>query len=377
MGIKDISFQNDVFNRYFEIAQQKEKTNNFKTAKLYYYRAAEIQYIIAKLCPENQQQAHINKADSICNHANNLPNQDSVIRYNNYNSQNENSNSSSNESNSNDFEASEIPNVHFSDIVGLEDVKKLIRIKMIEPFLHQKEYLMYGKKIGGGVLLYGPPGNGKTMIAKAIACEVGAHFYAVKSSDIVSKWVGESERNIAKLFETANKQDKAIIFVDEMDSLFSKRGKDSNNDSRVNEFLQQMDGFSKKNSNLLFLGATNRPWDIDDAALRSGRFSEKIYVPLPDIETRKFLFQNYLEKDLIEDVNFDKLAEMTEYFSAADIAECSDKSKDDPLMECIRTHTFLKVSQANIEKAILDMKKNIIIPDINDYINYSKGIKKN
>lgn len=373
MGIKDVSFQNDIYNRYYEIAQQKEKSNNFKTAKLYYYQAADVLFKMAKLCPENQSKAYVRKADFIVKHSDNLPSQDSIIRYNDYGK--ENNNSSNNESDF-DYRASEIPNVHFSDIVGLEDVKKLIRIKMIEPFLHQKEYLMYGKKIGGGVLLYGPPGNGKTMIAKAIACEVGAHFYVVKSSDIVSKWVGESERNIANLFETANKQDKAIIFVDEMDSLFSKRGKDSNNDSRVNEFLQQMDGFSKKNSNLLFLGATNRPWNIDDAALRSGRFSEKIYVPLPDIETRKYLFQNYLEIDLIEDnINFGKFAEMTEYFSAADIAECCDKSKDEPLMECIKTGKVVKISQNNIEKAIFDMKKNVIVPDIHEYVKYSKGIK--
>lgn len=102
---------------------------------------------------------------------------------------------------------------------------------------------------------------------------------------------GRQRKNINSLFEEANKQDRAIIFIDEMDGLFGRRGVDTHNDKRVNEFLQQIDGFSGKNPNLLLLGATNRPWDIDTAAMRSGRFSQKIYLPLPDAKARKFMIE--------------------------------------------------------------------------------------
>ena len=181
-----------------------------------------------------------------------------------------------------------------------------------------------------------PPGTGKTMIAKAIACEVGATFYAVKGSDIVSKWVGESEQNINALFEEARKNDLSIIFIDEIDSLLGKRGVDNHNDKRVNEFLQQIDGFSSDSSKLLLLGATNRPWDLDSAAMRSGRFSEKIYVPLPDKKAREFLFAKYLKGlPLADDCNIDTLVKLSEGMSGADINEVCDSAKIEPLKESI------------------------------------------
>ena len=369
----DISFFFEVYQKYYSLAEKKKMEGNYKSAKYYYYNAAEVLYKIAKYSTPELKKTRINNAKSLEKIAESLPNENVIFTYDNSKRDVNGKAANQNEKENNEFEASEIPNVHFSDIVGLDDVKNTIKIRMIIPFIHQKEYEQYGKKIGGGVLLYGPPGTGKTMIAKAIACEVGAHFYAVKSSDIVSKWVGESEKNIASLFESANKQDKAIIFIDEMDSLFAKRGKDSNNDSRVNEFLQQMDGFSKKNSNLLFLGATNRPWDIDDAALRSGRFSEKIYVPLPDFESRKYLFKLHLKDNLIDStVDFDKLSNLTDGFSGADIAECCDKAKNGPLMKCIETGAFVPVTEKDVEIAIDDMRKNINVVDVTKYIEYAK-----
>ncbi len=281
-------------------------------------------------------------------------------------------NAASSDEDAKQWQAATIPDIKFSDVAGLEDVKQSIRMRMINPVKYPEKYARYGKKSGGGVLLYGPPGTGKTMIAKAIANEVGATFYAIKGSDIVSKWVGESEKNISSLFETARKDKLAIIFIDEMDSLFGQRGNDPHNDKRVNEFLQQIDGFVGRNPNLLLLGATNRPWDVDGAAVRSGRFSEKIYVPLPDKAARKYLLKKQLSDIPIEDdVDFDVIAKLTEGYSGADIDEICDRAKDVPLNSFIRTNVEMKVTQKHIVDAIKKVKPMVDKKEIARFEEYA------
>lgn len=234
------------------------------------------------------------------------------------------------------WQAAEVPDVSFADVAGLNDVKETITIRMIYPAKYPELYKLYKKQTGGGVLLYGPPGTGKTMIAKAIARECGAAFFSVKGSDVMSKWVGESEQNIKSLFDAARSRPRAIIFIDEVDALLGKRGTDKHNDNRVNEFLQAIDGFTGKSPNLLLLGATNRPWDVDSAAMRSGRFSEKIYVPLPDFDARLFLFGKYTDGvPLAADVSLRSLAEKTEGMSGADINEICERAKVRPLKDAV------------------------------------------
>ena len=368
---EDVSFLLEMYDRYFNTARKAEEIGNNKVAKENYYLAAQVMVKIAKQSTDKVREARIKKAQVLIQIADQLDN--SVpARMKNKTPGNKVANQDG-EKECNEFEAAEIPNIHFSDIIGLQDVKNAITMKMINPIKYPDKYKLYNKNTGGGVLLYGPPGTGKTMIAKAIACEVGAYFYAIKSSDIVSKWVGESEKNIAALFETANSKDRAIIFIDEMDSLFMRRGEDKNNDKRVNEFLQQMDGFAGKNPNLLILGATNRPWDIDSAATRSGRFSEKIYVHLPDFEGRKFMFKKYLaDLPLASDVDLDELAKVTEYFSGADISEVCDKAKDAPLNEYIKTNQVVNISQKHIMAAIRHVGQNINKGGIEQFEIYAK-----
>ena len=225
------------------------------------------------------------------------------------------------------------------------------------------------------MLLYGPPGTGKTMIAKAIACEVGAKFYAVKGSDIVSKWVGESEQNINSLFEEANKQDRSIIFIDEMDSLLGKRGQDIHNDKRVNEFLQQIDGFAGRNPNLLLLGATNRPWDIDSAATRSGRFSQKIYIPLPDEKARKFMLEKNM-KNVPASKNFDidKIVKQTELYSGADIEELCDRAKDEPLLKAIETDSVIEVTNKDFDNILKIFPPSVTESELKKFADYNNEI---
>lgn len=274
------------------------------------------------------------------------------------------------------WKAAEIPNISFDDVAGLDDVKKAITIRMINPVKYPEKYKLYQKKTGGGVLLYGPPGTGKTMIAKAIAKEVGAKFYAVKGSDIVSKWVGDSEKNINSLFEEANKQDRAIIFIDEMDSLIAKRGEDTHNDKRVNEFLQQIDGFAGKNPNLLLLGATNRPWDIDSAAMRSGRFSQKIYLPLPDAPARKFMIKKAMKGVPVEpDFNIDRIVKQTEMYSGADIEELCDRAKDEPLLKAIATDSVVLVSNKDFDLVLDSFPPSVTEKEIQEFENYNNQLK--
>ena len=306
--MEDIELLNDTFNLYMQKGKEAKEKGNYALAKRNFMLAGETMMKLAKASQGSLRDARMKRARRIVELSGNLQEKKKESK-------------ESDDEDVKKWQSAEIPNIHFSDVAGLDDVKKAIKIRMINPYLHPDKYKLYNKKTGGGVLLYGPPGTGKTMIAKAIACEVGAKFYNVKGSDVVSKWVGESEKNINALFEEANKQDRAIIFIDEMDSLLGKRGVDTHNDKRVNEFLQQMDGFTGKNPNLLLLGATNRPWDIDSAVLRSGRFSQKIYIPLPDAKARKFMIEKSMKNvPVVKDFDVDKIVAQTEMFSGADIA---------------------------------------------------------
>ena len=214
------------------------------------------------------------------------------------------------------------PGVSFADVAGLEDVKDEIAKRVIYPFRHPAATERFKKQAGGGVLLYGPPGTGKTMMAQAIAAEIDAVFFSVRCSDIMSKWVGEAERNLNELFEQARAEARAVIFLDEVESIVAKRGKGSTVMDRViPEFLSQVDGFESKGSCLLLLGATNRPWDMDAAALRTGRFGRKIYVGLPDLAARRKIVEMRLEEiPLAGDVDAGEIAELLEGYSGADIA---------------------------------------------------------
>lgn len=341
----DASLLNDNFNTYLERAKKYQKQGNLTLAKRNYLLAGETLMKLAKMSSDTLKKARYQKAKKMIDLAENLDS-NQLVEQKSSQSQNQEKKS---------WASATIPDVKFSDIAGLEDVKKAITTRMINPIKYPDKYKAYNKKTGGGVLLYGPPGTGKTMIAKAIANEVHAKFYAIKGSDIISKWVGESEKNISSLFQQAQQDDLAIIFIDEMDTLLAKRGKDNDahNDKRVNEFLQNIDGFASKTSNLLLLGATNRPWDIDSAAMRSGRFSQKIYVPLPDEPARKFLFVKFLKNvPLADDVDIDALVKCTQNYSGADIEEVCDRAKEDPLLKSIKTDKIVALTTRDFENAL-------------------------
>lgn len=370
----------DIFNLYYESAQKAKERGDIKNAKRNLLLAANALLKMAQSEKGPLKAARIERAERLIAYAENMSENDVQTKKNGSSSVNKDSDAQQNDG-GREWQAASIPDVKFSDVAGLEDVKRSIRVRMIDPIKYPDKYATYKKKTGGGVLLYGPPGTGKTMIAKAIANEVGAKFYAVKGSDIVSKWVGESEKNINSLFETARKDDLAIIFIDEMDSLFGQRGQDSHNDKRVNEFLQQIDGFVGKNPNLLLLGATNRPWDVDGAAVRSGRFSEKIYVTLPDASARKYLFKKQMSGlPLSEDIDVDRLVSLTENYSGADIAEICDLAKEEPLKRYIETDVKQNISMKDFLKAVSKVTPMVDKREIARFEEYAglnkRGVEK-
>ncbi len=215
----------------------------------------------------------------------------------------------------------EKPNVHWEDIAGLDAAKAALKEAVILPIKFPN--LFTGKRTPWrGILLFGPPGTGKTYLAKAVATECDSTFLSVSSSDLVSKWMGESERLVKQLFSIAREKKPAIIFVDEIDSLCGARGEGESEASRriKTEFLVQMQGVGNDTTGVLVLAATNTPWALDPALRR--RFERRIYIPLPDAEARKTMFKIHIGTtpcDLSE-ADLDKMASMTEGMSGSDIS---------------------------------------------------------
>ena len=244
--------------------------------------------------------------------------------------------------------------VTFADIAGLEDVKEAIRELIITPFRRADLYRRFGMETGGGVLLYGPPGTGKTMLAQAIATEVDAAFFSVKGSDLISKYVGESEQNVKKLFKAARSLPVSVIFFDEFEVIGRARGNDLQpwSDKLLSELLAQMQGFEKSEGTLLVLAATNMPWTIDSALLRPGRFNRKIYVSLPDPEAREQIVRNCLN-GLPVDSGFDyaKVAEITKGFNAADVTEFCNRLKLSAIRRSIESGNDEVICMKDVENS--------------------------
>jgi len=224
--------------------------------------------------------------------------------------------------------------VRFTSIVGMEALKKTIRLKIIEPYLKPGLFERFRAQSGGGILLYGPPGCGKTMIARAIANECNAGFISVGISDVLNMWLGESERNLASLFDKARAEQPCVLFFDELDALAYSRSKAGSASSRtvVNEFLSQLDGIGRENRGLLVLAATNMPWDVDSAMKRPGRFSRQIFVPPPDAAARQAMLEIKLTGVPVDGaVDFGKLATATAHYSGADIDGLIELAKESAL----------------------------------------------
>ena len=183
----------------------------------------------------------------------------------------------------------ERPKISFADVGGMESLKEEIRLKILHPLANPELYKMYGKSVGGGILMYGPPGCGKTYLARATAGEAKAAFLAVGIEDVLDMWLGNSERRLHQLFETARQNTPCMLFFDEVDALGAKRSDMRASAARmlVNQFLSELDGVSHSNEGVLILAATNAPWHVDSAFRRPGRFDRVLFVPPPDAAARQ------------------------------------------------------------------------------------------
>jgi len=233
----------------------------------------------------------------------------------------------------------EKPNITFDDIAGMEDAKRIINEMVLYPMQSPEKARALGLNPGGGVLLFGPPGTGKTMLGKAIAGALDAPFYYASGADLRSKWYGESEQRLSQLLNAAKSQPVAVVFLDEVESLLPKRSEESHAaDNRVvTQFLSDLGGFKDSKNLLLVLGATNKPWAIDEAVFRTGRFDEKVYIGPPDLPAReKILELNLKGAHVTEGLDFHAIAEGMDGASGSDVAAVVSAAKRSALGRAIR-----------------------------------------
>jgi transitional endoplasmic reticulum ATPase len=263
--------------------------------------------------------------------------------------------------------------IRLADIAGLEEVKKTIRMQIIEPFTNPEIFARFGKKAGGGVLLYGPPGCGKTMIARAIADECHAEFLAIGISDILGIYHGESEQNLSTMFEKARANKPCVMFFDELDALAFARAKTSSVHGRtlVNEFLNQLDGVGHDNDDILFLSASNMPWDVDAAMKRPGRFSRQIFVPPPDLEAKIGILQRKLQHLPRDDFDIPALAGKLKRFSGADIDGLIEQAKEIVLQHILETGVERNLTLNDIQLALSG-----IVPSTEEWLQTAKNLVK-
>ncbi|RKX49258.1 MAG: AAA family ATPase, partial [Thermotogae bacterium] len=215
----------------------------------------------------------------------------------------------------------EVPNVRWEDIGGLEEVKQELREAVEWPLKYPEAFMAMGITPPKGILLYGPPGTGKTLLAKAVATESEANFIGIRGPEVLSKWVGESEKNIREIFRKARQAAPTVVFIDEIDAIAPRRGTDVNRvtDRLINQLLTEMDGI-EENSGVVVVAATNRPDILDPALLRPGRFDRLILVPAPDERARLEILKVHTRRvPLAGDVSLEELAKRTEGYTGADI----------------------------------------------------------
>ncbi len=246
----------------------------------------------------------------------------------------------------------------FDDVVGLTHIKKQISKKIILPFQKPSLYQRFRKKVGGGVLLFGPPGCGKTLLARATAGECNAEFYSIMASDVLNLYIGESEENLHGIFEKARESVPCVLFFDELEALAGKREHSRNaNMNLVSQFLAEMDGFAQNNSGVLVLASTNVPWSIDGAFLRPGRFDRMLFVPPPDEVARAAILAHHMrERPSDGATNYKLLATKTRGFSGADLYNLVEMAADEAIEESIEANREIEIQPSHFYHAIQDCR---------------------
>ncbi|WP_395360542.1 ATP-binding protein [Streptomyces sp. YH02] len=250
--------------------------------------------------------------------------------------------------------------VRLSDVGGMDEVKERLEAAFLAPMRNPELRRLYGKSLRGGLLLYGPPGCGKTFIARAVAGELGANFLTVSLSDVLDMWIGASEKNIHDIFETARRQAPCVVFLDELDALGAKRSRTHHSGLRnvVNQLLTELDGIASGagNEGVFVLAATNVPWDVDIALRRPGRLDRTLLVLPPDATAREAILRYHLRERPIEAVDLGKLVKATEDFSGADLAHVCETAAEAALLDSARSGSVRLITTKDLLGAAKQIK---------------------
>ena len=251
--------------------------------------------------------------------------------------------------------------LRLADVAGMTEVKERLEAAFLAPMRNPDLRRLYGKSLRGGLLLYGPPGCGKTFIARAVAGELGARFIAVSFADIIDMFVGQSERNIHELFEIARRNAPCVLFLDEVDAIGQKRSQLRHTPMRsaVNQLLLELDDVSGNNEGVFLLAATNHPWDVDSALRRPGRFDRTLLVLPPDAAAREGVFRYHLKDRPVAGIDLAKLAKQTDGYSGADIAHICETAAERALMDSVRRGEPRMIGTPDLEAAIGEVKPSL------------------
>ncbi|OBG60439.1 AAA family ATPase [Mycobacterium sp. E3298] len=261
--------------------------------------------------------------------------------------------------NEDDFDVVQRVRVRLDDVAGMEDVKRQLDLSLLGPIKNPELMKAYKVTARGGLLLYGPPGCGKTFIAKAISGELGANFYQVGIADVLHQWFGNSERSIRAVFDTARRNAPCVLFFDEVDALGHRRSALSGSSGMrpvVNTLLEEMDSAGSINDGVYVLGATNAPWDVDPALRRPGRFDRMIFVGLPDVGARAGIVRSHLQDRPVSGIDLKTIANRTESFSGADLAYVCEIATQLAMADSMRSGQVRPVLMADIDNALAQIR---------------------
>ncbi|MEV1145327.1 ATP-binding protein [Micromonospora sp. NPDC049799] len=252
----------------------------------------------------------------------------------------------------------EVSGIRLADVGGMAAVKERLELAFLGPLRNPELRRMYGKSLRGGLMLYGPPGCGKTFLARAVAGEMGAKFISLSIVDVLDMWMGNSERNLHELFEAARRNAPCVLFLDEVDALGHKRSQVGSSSMRTlgNQLLAELDGMEGSNEGVFVLAATNTPWDVDPALRRPGRLDRVVLVLPPDAEARGSILEYHLRERPIANIDLRKVVAATEDYSGADLAHLCETAAEFAMADSVRTGEVRMIEQRDLERALKEVR---------------------